>query len=238
VTHPHPYAVRLRLLSGAALAVAALLAGPATWTTTVGQTPPPTGATLIRVEEDWSLTVNQPNADVASPQVSTQMARAPWAYRFCNFHLNSVDVPSFVVGGLQVQAWKDTTNLAVFTNPNSAIMATDNETVTWTQYLRVSDGQVYFGIGTVQQGVPGASSQTWGDFSGMEINVPGSHTDLSYYDPSYSQQNSGVTFGANRVSSMVLVQVRYYYDDGSFQTDSTPRLVYSSALDTQLNPDQ
>ena len=136
-------------------------------------------ASVYRVEEDWTLTVNQPNADVASPQVSTQMARAPWASRFCNFHLNSVDVPSFAVGGLQLQAWKDTTNLAVYTSPNSAVMGTNNELVTWTQYLRNDTGQLRFGIGTLQSGVPGSSSQTWGDFSGIEITVPSGSTDLS-----------------------------------------------------------
>jgi hypothetical protein len=236
VTHLHWYAVRLRL---PALALAALLAGPATWTTALAQAPAsPTGATLIRVEEDWSLSVSQPDANLAAPQVSTQMARAPWAARFCNLHLNSVDVPSFAVGGLQLQSWKGSTNLAVYTSPNSAIMATDDELVTWTQYLRNDTGDLRFGIGTLQSGVPGASSQTWGDFSGIEITVPGSHTDLSGYDPSYSQQNSGVTFGSTRVSSFILVQVRYYYDDGSVQTDSTPRIVYSAALDPQLNPDQ
>jgi hypothetical protein len=230
VTHPHNrYAVRLRLLSRAALALAALFAVPATWTT-VGQTPP-VGATLIRVEEDWSLAINQPDSNLAAPQVSTQMARAPGTSRFCNLHLNSTDLPTFAVGGLQIQAWQDSTNLAVYTSPNSSIMATDSELVTWTQYMRVDSGTLYFGIGTAQPNTPGASSTTWGDFSGMEIPVAGAWPDLSSYDPSYSQQNSGVTFGANRVESMVLVQVRYYYDDGSVQTDSTPRVVYSSASD-------
>src|SRR6516162_8477395 len=49
---------------------------------------------VIRIEEDWSLVVNQPNSTLASPQISTQMIRTPSASRFCNFHLNSVDLPS------------------------------------------------------------------------------------------------------------------------------------------------
>jgi hypothetical protein len=77
-------------------------------------------------------------------------------------------------------------------------------------------------------GVAGASSQTWGDFSGMGISVPGGTPDQCGYDLSYSQQNSGVTFGANRVDSLVLVQVRCYYSDGSATSDSTPRVVYSA----------
>jgi hypothetical protein len=238
VTHPQRYPARRRLLAGAALALAALLAVPATWTT-VGQTPVPTVPSVIRVEEDWSLTVSHPNSDVGSPQVSTQMARCPWTSRFCNFHLNAVDVPSFCVGGLQLQAWKGSTNLATYTSPNSAVMGTDNELVTWTQYLRIDNGVLKFGIGTVESN-PGASSTTWGDFSGsgMEITVTGARPDLSNYDPTYSVQNSGVTFGANRVTNLTLVRVRYYYDDGSPPfVDGTPRLVYSATSDPQLNPD-
>jgi hypothetical protein len=218
----------------AALAAAVLLA------------PAPSNADLLsllglgsvyRVEEDWSLTVNQPNSDVASPQVSTQMARSPTSSHFCNLHLNSVDVPAFALGGLQLQAWQGSNNLAVYTSTNSAIMSTDNELVTWTQYLRNDTGQLRFGIGTLQSGVPGSSSQTWGDFSGIEVTVPSGSTSLNNYDPNYSLQNSGVTFGANRVTSMVMTQVRYYYTNGTVITDSTPRVVYSAVLDPALGGD-
>jgi hypothetical protein len=194
-------------------------------------------ASLYRIEEDWTLTVNQPNSDVASPQVSTQMARSPWASRFCNLHLNSVDVPAFALGGVQLQAWQGGNNIAVYTSPNSAIMSTDNELITWTQYLRNDTGELRFGLGTLQSGMPGASSQTWGDFSGSEITVPCRNTSLDNYDPNYSLENSGVTFGANRVTSMVMTQVRYYYTDGTVVTDSTPRVVYSAVLDPALGGD-
>jgi hypothetical protein len=52
-----------------------------------------TGATVNRVEEDWVLVTQEPNAAVASPQVSTQMAAAPSAARFVNFHVNHGEVP-------------------------------------------------------------------------------------------------------------------------------------------------
>jgi hypothetical protein len=195
-----------------------------------GRTPAGSGATPIRVEEDWSLTVNQPNSDTASPQVSTQMARAPWAPRFCNLHLNSSDVPTFAQGGLQLQAWQGSNNIAVYTCPNSAIMSTNNELVTWTQYLSNETGQLTFGV-------KAASSTTWGDFSGVHISVPNASTDLSNYDVSYTMQNSGVTFGANRVQSLTVVAYRIYYSDGSVYSDTTPRVIYSAPLDPALgNP--
>jgi hypothetical protein len=178
--------------------------------------------TVVRIEEDWSLTVNQPDENLACPQLSTQMARCPTASRFCNFHLNACDLPSFALGGLQLQVWNGSTNIAVLTSPNANIMNTPNELVTWTQYLRYDapSNQLAFGV-------TNGSSTTWGDFSGLEVFVPGGGTDLSNYDVTYSVQNSGITFGANRVDSLVLVGYRVYYSDGSVVTDSTPRVVYS-----------
>jgi hypothetical protein len=211
---------------GMALAAAALCALSGRLAAQNGNGTP----SLVRVEEDWSLSVNQPDESLGAPQVSTQMARAPWAGHFCNLHLNSTDLPTFAVGGVQLQAWNGSTNVNVLTSPNSATLATSNELITWTQYLRVDSTTLYFGIGTAQPGVAGASSQTWGDFSGMEITVPESRPRLDSYDPSYSVNNSGVTFGSNRVDSFTLVQVRYYYSDGSVVTDSTPRVVYSTQL--------
>jgi hypothetical protein len=224
-----------------ALALVAFLALAALLTTAVGSTtaqltlPGTTTITTLlptdvaRIEEDWELTVNEPNPDLASPQVSTQMARAPGAARFHNFHLNSVDIPAFSLGGLQLQNWRDTTNLGVYTSSNSAIMATPNELVTWTQYLGRAEGDT-----VIRFGISGASSTTWGDFSGMQIDIPRGDRHLNDYDPTYSLQNSGVTFGANRVTSLVLVRVRKIYASGLVDSDATPRVVYSSVLDPDL----
>jgi hypothetical protein len=212
-----------RWVVGAAAGLAVLLLRPPGLGADVVDLP-----TVVRVEEDWSLLVNQPDLAQASPQVSTQMARSPTALRFSNFHLNSCDIPSFQQGGLQVQVWEGNTNLAVKTSDNRNAMSTDKELVTWTQYLRPDTGVLKFGISA-------ASSQTWGDFSGIAIVLPGANTDLNSYSSNYSVQNSGVTFGANRVSSLVLVCVRIYYSDGSVRTDNTPHVVYSSVLDDGLN---
>ena len=174
---------------------------------------------VIRIEEDWSLVVNQPNSKSASPQISSQMARMPAAERFCNFHLNSVDLPSFTEGGMQLQVWSGSSNLAVVTSSSVAVMQTPNEHVTWTQYLRQDGGQLKFGISA-------ASSQTWGDFRGMEVAIPGGFNGLDNYDVNYSVQNSGIMLGSNRVNSLTITAVRTYYSDGSMQTDSTQRKVY------------
>ena len=151
------------------------------------------------------------------------MSRSPWAPRFCNFHLNSCDVPSFAQGGLQLQVWRDSTNLAVVTSSNRATMTTSNELVEWTQYMKLTGASLTFGISS-------ASSQTWGDFSGVQVQIPGGSLLLDEYSADYSQQNSGVTFGANRVSSLVLVWSKVTYADGSYTLDSTPRVGSAAAV--------
>jgi hypothetical protein len=184
------------------------------------------GVSVVRVEEDWSLLVSSPEAGRSSPQVSTQMARAPYASRFCNFHLNSCDVPTFRQGGLQLQVWQGAVNQAASSN-GSSVMNTANELVSWTQYLRVDGNSLKFGISA-------ASSTTWGDFSGQEILVSSHSTNLAEYSSDYSVNNSGVTYGANRVTSMVLTCVRTCYSNGSMQSDSTPKVIYSTLLDPAL----
>ena len=180
--------------------------------------------TVVRVEEDWRLVLGKPNLPLAAPQISTQMARSPNATRFCNFHLNACDLPSLVLGGMQLQVWKDSTNLAIRTADNTAILNTANEVITWTQYLRHDAGKLKFGISA-------AASTTWGDFSGLEVTIPSGLAILDDYDVQYSVDNSGVTFGANRVSALTLLRVRLTYTDGSVSTDDTERVVCSDGQD-------
>ncbi len=179
---------------------------------------------LQRVEEDWSLLVTTPDANVASPQISTEMIRSPDALRFCTFHLNSCDIPTYNQGGLQVQAWEGTACMAVQTSENRNTMTTANELVQWTQYLQKDSSDLKFGISA-------ASSDTWGDFSGVEITVPNSGAYLGSYSINYSVAKSGITYGANRVLSLVLLRVRGYDNSGNLLfEDLTPRTVYSQTL--------
>lgn len=181
---------------------------------------------VVRVEEDWCLLVSAPDTYRSSPQVSTQMARSPYASRFCNFHVNSCDVPIFQQGGLQLQVWSGNTNI-VASSIHNEIMSSSNELVTWTQYLRRDGGSLKFGISA-------ASSTTWGDFSGNEVALSGNSNYLDDYSSDYSVNNSGVTYGANRVTAMVLTSVRVYYANGNMQENDTPKVIYSTLLDPTL----
>lgn len=180
---------------------------------------------LVRVEEDWVLWVTEPDVNKAAPQVATQMIRSPDSLRFCTFHLNSCDIPTFNQGGLQVQAWEGNTNLAVQTSANRTTMVTPNEIVTWTQYLQREGTTLKFGISAASCA---PSPGTWGDFSGVEILVPDSGADLSNYSIDYSLDNSGITFGANRVAQLMLLRVRkYYFGVDEPDEETVLRSVYS-----------
>jgi hypothetical protein len=209
-----------------AWALASLVAAPPGPLSLAGRAAANGPPIVVRVEEDWALLVSQPLYNLSCPQVSTQMAPGPDSTQFYQFHLNSQDVPKFVQGGLQLQAWDSNNVLAVKTSNNTATMGTANELVTWTQYLARSqenDGSLKFGI-------TAAMSQTWGDFSGQEFTVTGADSVLDNYSADYSVQNSGVTYGVNLVTSFVLLQTRIYYSDPLIPPtiDSTVRVVSAS----------
>ena len=212
---------KVRAAGGAAAGLATLLI-LAAWASPVAGTISSAPIYTVRIEEDWSLTVTTPNASLSCPQVSTQMSPGGNATQFYQFHINFQDIPSFKQGGLQLEAWDGNKNLAVNTSPNTATMNTPNELVTWTQYLaRDENNGLTFGVNN-------AASQTWGNFSGAQFYVSGANSVLDDYAADYSVQNSGITYGNNLVSSLVLVQTRKYYSDGSVQTNSTPRIIYNS----------
>ena len=213
--------MKLLQLQRKLLAPLTLLAVAALWIFSGTQTAAyqASDSAVVRIEEDWELIVAEPTTDRAGPQVSTQMTRSPTAQRFCNFHLNSLDVPSYRQGGLQLQVWRGVDNIGITNSTSSEVLNTPNERITWTQYLDRSNGSLSFGISA-------GSSQTWGDFSGLSVAVSNSSGGLDNYDPDYSKFNSGVTFGANRVNSMTLLCVRKIHADGSAETDNTVRAVY------------
>jgi hypothetical protein len=181
------------------------------------------GPHVVRIEEDWSLLVSNPSYNLSCPQVSTQMAPDPQGNEFYQFHINYQDVPRFIQGGLQLQAWNVNSLVQVNTSTNTSTMGTANELVTWTQYLQRSQwpAGLTFGIST-------SASQTWGDFSGASFTVRETDARLDNYSPDYSAQQSGVTYGPNLVPLLVLVESRRYYSNGSVQTDSNPRVILAN----------
>lgn len=175
---------------------------------------------VLVVEEDWMLVLNEPNGAVHSPQfhtimsphsdVNTSYAQVLWNYR---------ETPNYVPGGVQLQSYSGET-LVRRRSMEYGQLSTVAETVTWTQRL-ATDGTV------LSFEVLNGSSTTWGSFGkDMRLDDTAYLPDLSNYSPETSARESCVTYGSNRVDSMVITQVRYYGASGLLFTDNTPRVVF------------
>ena len=169
------------------------------------------------VEEDWELVLATPDPDVTSPQITTSMpldasAESP----ALNFILNYRDTPSFVEGGVQVKITAGGATTAA--SEGERQLRTPDETVTWTQRLGLSGGNVTFAV------VSGRST-TWGNFGTGPLSVSAATSvgSLAGYDPALSVAKSSPTFGANRVARMTLLRVRYYKEQRLLSTDAIPR---------------
>src|SRR5262245_4370407 len=175
-----------------------------------------------RVEEDWRLVLATPDTATHCPQVSTAFSptgsvQDPQMV----FKLNYRDQPNFQAGGLSAQVWQNK-QFQSNSDQGTAECTTTNETLTWTQRMSLSGGSLNFKVLS-------GNSTTWGQFGAndtdLAVSATSSAADLSGYTPAYSVSNSGATFGANRVTSMTLLQVRYYQGSTLLSTDTTARQV-------------
>jgi hypothetical protein len=175
---------------------------------------------VIQVQEDWMLVLNQPDGDGDSPQFHTIMspysdvdsfyAQVLWNYR---------ETPDFTSGGVQLQSYAGE-SLIRRRSMEFGQLSTSAETITWTQSLTTDGVALTF---DVTNGV----STTWGTFgTNMRISSDANLPDLSGYSPDGSAQESCVTYGGNRVNSLVITQVRYYGESGLLGIDVTPRVVF------------
>src|SRR5205823_5005504 len=136
---------------------------------------------------------------------------------FFVFNLNYRESPSFAPGGIEVQLWSGDQMLSASTK-GTALLSTTGETITWTQTIKLASGSISFAIDS-------GKSTTWGKFGqGQQLNVTSSFTtslnSLSQYTPANTVTNSGVGWEPNRVTSMKLVQVRYYAGGKLLSTDN------------------
>lgn len=184
--------------------------------------PPP----IDRVEEDWELVIGSTDVPAAGPQLTTTMCPGPLEdHPDVNFNLNYRDGANFQAGGLQVEVF-DGVDLVAAANSGSAQLQTDNETITWTQKLTIAGG-------TIQYQVQSGHSTTWGDFGGDDLTVSfgSALANLSEYSSEISLTKSGVGWQSDHVSSMRLIQVRFYSGDTLVKSEDTPRSVHPLPVD-------
>lgn len=214
---PHHRVVQM---SAVVVLVGCLLAAPGTVYAQSEEEP-----VVVRVEEDWQIVLNQPDNNVDSPQFHTVMspvlgidgnyAQVVWNYR---------EYPDFAAGGLQLQGWYGE-ELVRSRTVRTMQLSTTAETISWTQVLEVAEDGLYFEI-------INGMSETWGAFGkDMRLQQGGSYENLNQYTTDVSVLNSCVTYGTNRVDSLMITQVRKFGADGQLiSVDDTPRKVYEYGM--------
>ena len=178
----------------------------------------------VRVDEDWELIVKTPDENSAGPQVLSTISpvgNVNWYH--ATFELNHQSLPDFVAGGVQLQAWNDEWPSASRKFPAHNVLHHDNEVIRWTQSMQLSNGMLTFEI-------TNGTSTTWGNFGGqgyLKWSIGTDLTDLNDYDSSTSVKNSGVSYGANLVKSLVLKKVRLHKSDDTVAENTNAITVHS-----------
>lgn len=183
-----------------------------------------------QVEEDWQVVIGTPSPIDVGPQITTCMSPvADGSTPFVALDMNYRDVQSFQPGGLQVNVYSNGSALDSSTQ-GSALCQTANETISWTQRMSVSGGQITY---TVVNG----QSTTWGQFgtaNGLDpVSFTASITSMASYDPDISAAKSGAGWQSNRVTTMTLVCVRYYRSGQLISTDNSSRSITLSSASGQ-----
>ncbi len=216
--HSSPSAGHGRRLSAIFIAVAAVW-GTLGWVTSAVSTTP-VEEPIVRVEEDWVLVLNAPDTDLDAPQFHTMMS--PFGHvdsYFAQVTWNYQEDPEFVSGGLQLQSWNGD-DLVRRRSIDREQLSTEAEIITWTQTLETDGSVLSFSI------VNGQSS-TWGEFGrDMTIGQDVSLANLNDYNTDVTVENSWITYGANRVTGMAILEVRRYGESGLISVDSQPRIVF------------
>ncbi|RUL86726.1 hypothetical protein [Tautonia sociabilis] len=196
------------------------------WIASAG--PPPARAQEVpavfdRVEEDWELVIGEPDLLAEGPQITTTMSPlGDITGLFVALNLNYRSQPSYQPGGLEVVSYDGDRVLGTSTQRTSRL-ATEGETITWTQSLRLSGGLLDYEI------IVG-NSTTWGRFgqgsgANLAVRIATGLESMTAYRPTTSVSYSGPGWQSNRVSSMRLMRVRYYNGGMLVSTDETPRSV-------------
>ncbi len=178
---------------------------------------------IIMVEEDWRLVLNEPGEQINAPQFHTGVgpdwdpsgtyAQLLWNYR---------EDPEYAPGGVQLEGWANDERIQL-ASVGDTPLSNFAETITWTQRLGVDGQQLTFQIMNGQ-------STSWGSFGpNMTVQMSYATAHLNQYSPLVSRWRSGVTYGLNRVNSLVITEVRRYTASGLYSRDTTPIVIFQQA---------
>jgi hypothetical protein len=179
-------------------------------------------AAIVRVEEDWELVVGEPDPEATAPQVTCVISPVEDLNgRYASIELNHQTQPDFASGGVHLQTWHGEDALDTQDSAQQDPLSQEAETVRWTQSMQLTDCGLKFAVA--------GESATWGQFGGegeLRATVSTSLSSLNEYRPSTSVARSGVGFASNRVTRLVLKEVRYYSAQGLLSRDNSERMVY------------
>ncbi len=180
--------------------------------------------TVVRVEEDWELVIGEPAPVSNAPQIVTSISPLGHVESFyATLTLNYQPMPDFTAGGLQFELWDGEVPMVERRFPDQSVLQHVGEVIRWTQVMSLDGNVLTFEV------INGTST-TWGNFGGQGYLKDTALTtlgDLNAYSPNVSVTNSGVSYAANRVQSLVLKRVRYFTSTGEMIEDDTARVVHS-----------
>ena len=178
---------------------------------------------LVAVEEDWELVLTEPDPEVVAPQITCIMSpNNNLNDTYFSFEINHLTGPTFSPGGLHIHRWSGDWRLGTWSRDDRAVISEANDTIRWTQSLRVGLGRLTF---EVQNG----TSDTWGNFGfgHFELDQSWGVPHINSYTPDVTLANSGIGYASNRVSSLKITRIKKTYIDGSTVIDNTERVLFA-----------
>ncbi|XZE52092.1 hypothetical protein SH139x_003774 [Planctomycetaceae bacterium SH139] len=169
---------------------------------------------LYKIEEDWELVINDPAPAIHSPQLTIYTSPvSDGASKYFQLQLNHAADAWFSGGGFQVAA---AVNEEVMDRARSDVqtaLASSGDTISWTVVMACLNNEFLYAV-------KDGNSASWGNFGGPEylVRIPsGEIQDLTGYQYQNSFDSLDIGFGANRVQSLKLKQVRLFDSAGGVQ---------------------
>jgi hypothetical protein len=181
------------------------------------------GGMYYRIEEDWELVLNTPDLSFPAPQIVVAMKPGVASTKQALFLINHHDTPQFNAGGGQIQVW-DGDVLKSYKSFQGPTLIRVGEVVRWTQYMERSGGKFQYGLSYVE-------GDAWGVNTAADLGGPVYFSDIKTifdaYDSDNSVHDAAITFGADRVNSLKLVEVRKYKPLGGIDVEGS-QTIYAS----------
>jgi len=177
---------------------------------------------VVRVEQDWELSVGEPDPQTDAPQVVCVISPGGDTQGvYAAFELNQQSQPVFSAGGMQLQVWEGELPLKAARAGDLLKLQAAGEHVCWTLVMELDDGQLTFQVCD-------GHSATWGEFGGegLRASVATAAAHLNGYDTQVSVRNSGVGFAPNRVHALTLKRIRTYFANGEVVEDRGEKVVH------------